>query len=137
MSTTFSGSNSKPSKKPKICFYGLVSCLAYSFHLKMDAIYSSKTSADFQRTIQRHTSEDRILQNCFCENLRTEPSLGQMQIPSPKSLASEALLLHTSVRVSSLLPSYIWVNSPLPAKPLQLPNCCAPHCSPSGFPCRS
>jgi hypothetical protein len=39
--------------------YLLVSCLAYSSTLKMDAKYSSETSAGFQRTIRRYIPEDR------------------------------------------------------------------------------
>jgi hypothetical protein len=40
----------------------LVSCLAYSSALKMEAIRSSETSADFHRTIRRDIPEDRTLQ---------------------------------------------------------------------------
>jgi hypothetical protein len=36
--------------------------IAYSSTLKMGAVYSSKTSADFQRTTQRYFPEDRTLQ---------------------------------------------------------------------------
>jgi hypothetical protein len=39
----------------------LVSCLAYSSTLKMEAICSSETSVDFQRTTWRYIPEDRTL----------------------------------------------------------------------------
>jgi hypothetical protein len=39
----------------------LVSCLAYSFNLKMEAIISSETSIDFHRTTKRYIPEERIL----------------------------------------------------------------------------
>jgi hypothetical protein len=43
------------------CFT-MVSCLAYSLTLKMEAICSFVMSVDFQRTTRRHVSEDRTLQ---------------------------------------------------------------------------
>jgi hypothetical protein len=45
--------------------FTLVSCLAYSSILKMEAICSSETSVDFQRTIQRYIPEDSTL-NMHC-----------------------------------------------------------------------
>jgi hypothetical protein len=50
------------SKQSKLatCFT-VVSFLAYSWTLKMEAICSSETSFDFQRTIRRYISEDRTL----------------------------------------------------------------------------
>jgi hypothetical protein len=42
--------------------YALVSCLAYSSTLKMEATCSSETSVEFQRTIRRYTPEDRTIQ---------------------------------------------------------------------------
>jgi hypothetical protein len=47
----------------------LVSCLVYSLTMKMEAIYSSETSVDFQSTIWRYVPEDITLQNHCCENL--------------------------------------------------------------------
>jgi hypothetical protein len=44
----------------------LVSCSAYSSNLKMEAICSSETSVDFQRT-----TEDSTLHNHRCENLKS------------------------------------------------------------------
>jgi hypothetical protein len=41
------------------------SCSAYVSTLKMEAICSSETSVDFQRTIQRYTPEDCTLQFLF------------------------------------------------------------------------
>jgi hypothetical protein len=43
--------------------FTLVSCLAYSSTLKMEATYSSETSVDFRRTTWRYIPEDRTLQN--------------------------------------------------------------------------
>jgi hypothetical protein len=39
----------------------LASCSAYSSTLKMEAIYSSETSVDFQRIIRRYIPEDGTL----------------------------------------------------------------------------
>jgi hypothetical protein len=47
-----------------------VSCSAYSA-LKMEAIYSSETSVDFQRTTRRYIPVDSILRNHGCENLKS------------------------------------------------------------------
>jgi hypothetical protein len=41
----------------------LVSCLAYSSTMKMEATYSSETSVDFQRTKRRYIPEDKTIQN--------------------------------------------------------------------------
>jgi hypothetical protein len=40
----------------------LVSCLAYSLSLKMEATCSPETSVDFQRTTRRYSPEDGTLQ---------------------------------------------------------------------------
>jgi hypothetical protein len=40
----------------------LVSCAAYSLTLKMEALCSSETLVDFQRTTQRYIPEDSTLQ---------------------------------------------------------------------------
>jgi hypothetical protein len=59
-----SGLNNKTSKKPELCFppaFMLVSCLAYSSTLKMEAICSSKTSVETQRTTWRLIPEDDTL----------------------------------------------------------------------------
>jgi hypothetical protein len=48
----------------------LVSCLAYSWTLKMYATFSSETSVDFQRTTPHYTPEDIILHDHRCENLK-------------------------------------------------------------------
>jgi hypothetical protein len=59
-----------PEALPDIC-YKQVSCLLYSSALKIEAICSSETSADFQRTIQRHIPDGSTLHNHRCENLRS------------------------------------------------------------------
>jgi hypothetical protein len=43
--------------------FTLVSCSAYSSTLKMEAIWSSETTVDFQRTTRRYISEDITLHN--------------------------------------------------------------------------
>jgi hypothetical protein len=47
------------------CFM-LVSCLAYSVTLKMEATCSSKTLVDFQRTTWHYIPEDRTLGWVLC-----------------------------------------------------------------------
>jgi hypothetical protein len=61
-----------PSKKPawkKVA--NRASCSAYSSTLKMEAMCSSETSADFQRTTRRYIPEDSTLYNHHCENLKS------------------------------------------------------------------
>jgi hypothetical protein len=53
-----------------ICFM-LVSCLDYSFTLKMEAICSFETSVDFQRSTLCYIAEDRSLHNHRSENLKS------------------------------------------------------------------
>jgi hypothetical protein len=58
-----SGRKNKPSKKSewKLCLppvFTLFSCSAYSSTAQIEAICSSETSADFQRTTQRYISGD-------------------------------------------------------------------------------
>jgi hypothetical protein len=43
----------------------LVSCSAYSSTLKMEALCSSETSVDFQRTTWHYTPKDNTLRKCF------------------------------------------------------------------------
>jgi hypothetical protein len=50
--------------------FTLVSCSAYSPTLRIEAICSSKTSVNFQRTTWRYITEDGTLHNHRCENLR-------------------------------------------------------------------
>jgi hypothetical protein len=49
--------------------FTLVSCLAYSSTMKMEAMCSSET-VDFQRIAWRHIPEDSTLHNHCCENLK-------------------------------------------------------------------
>jgi hypothetical protein len=49
----------------------LISFLAYSFTLKMEAACSSETSVDTQRTTRRYIPEDRTLHNHRYENLKS------------------------------------------------------------------
>jgi hypothetical protein len=58
----------------KLCLppaFTLVSCSAYSSTLKMEAICSSETSVDFQRTTRRYIPEDSNIYNHRCENLKS------------------------------------------------------------------
>jgi hypothetical protein len=64
-----SESKNKPSKKPPAL--SLAYCSAYFSTLKMEAICSSETSVDFQRTTQRYIPEDSTLHNHRCENLKS------------------------------------------------------------------
>jgi hypothetical protein len=52
------------------CFT-LLSCLSYSSTLKMEALCSSETSIEFQRTTWRYIREERTLYNHRCENLNS------------------------------------------------------------------
>jgi hypothetical protein len=52
----------------------LVSCLAYSSTLKMEAIRPSETSDDFHRITRRFISEDKTLHSDRCENLQSNLS---------------------------------------------------------------
>jgi hypothetical protein len=47
------------------------SCSAYSLTLQTEAIYSSETSVDTQRTTQRYIPEDGTLHKYRCENLKS------------------------------------------------------------------
>jgi hypothetical protein len=50
-----------PCSSSNVCMppaFTLVSCSAYSSALKMEAIYSSETSVDIQRTTRRYIPED-------------------------------------------------------------------------------
>jgi hypothetical protein len=72
-----SGSKNKPSKKSASeqvasNAFTLVSCLAYSSTLKMEAT-SSKTLVGFQQTTRYYISENRNLHNHHCENLKSYP----------------------------------------------------------------
>jgi hypothetical protein len=51
--------------------FTLVSILAYSYNLKIEAIRSSETSVDFQRTTRRYIPEYSTLHNHRCENLKS------------------------------------------------------------------
>jgi hypothetical protein len=52
------------------CFT-LISFLVYSSTLKMESIYSFETWLDFHRTTRNYISEDRIISNHRCENLKS------------------------------------------------------------------
>jgi hypothetical protein len=52
-----------------------VSCLAYSPTLKMEVIYSSETSVDFQWITCSYISEDRALHNHRCEKFKYYPGI--------------------------------------------------------------
>jgi hypothetical protein len=83
-------------------YFVLVSYLAYSLTLKMEAISSSEPSVKFQRTMLRYIPEDRILHNHRCENL--------VSYTLPILTANK----HTeTVRILSHLCSPIWKQSGL------------------------
>jgi hypothetical protein len=78
ISPSFSRSKNKPSKKPEIlCLppaFTLISYLAYSSTVKMEAIFSTETSVDVQRITRRYifittgvrTSNPALLSLGFC-----------------------------------------------------------------------
>jgi hypothetical protein len=51
-------------------------CSAYSSTLKLEAICSSETSVDFQRTTRRYIPKDRTLHNHRYENLKSYNKAG-------------------------------------------------------------
>jgi hypothetical protein len=51
--------------------FTLVSCSAYSSTLKMELIFSSETSVDFQRTTRHYIPENNTLYNHCCEHLKS------------------------------------------------------------------
>jgi hypothetical protein len=51
--------------------FKLVSCSVYSSTMKMEAIRSSETLVDFQRTTQRYIPGDSNFHNYRCENLKS------------------------------------------------------------------
>jgi hypothetical protein len=56
------------------CFK-LFSCLAYSSTLKMQGIYSSETSVDFQRFTWRYIPEERTHHTHRCESIKSYTSV--------------------------------------------------------------
>jgi hypothetical protein len=48
----------------------VMSYLAYSSTLKVEAICSPETSVEFQRTTRRYIPEERTINNHRCENLK-------------------------------------------------------------------
>jgi hypothetical protein len=50
----------------------LVSCVAYSLTLKMEAIYFSEMVVDFHHITQHYIPEDRTLQSYCYENLKSK-----------------------------------------------------------------
>jgi hypothetical protein len=63
------------------CFIFL-SCLAYYSILKMEAMYLSEMLLDFHRTAGHYTSEERILHDHLCENLRSKIYYGKFELNS-------------------------------------------------------
>jgi hypothetical protein len=51
-------------------YFSLIYCLAFSFTLKTEAICSSETYVNFQRTTRNYIPEDNALHNHRCENSR-------------------------------------------------------------------
>jgi hypothetical protein len=60
--------------------FTLVSCLAYSLTLKMEAMCSSEMSVDLQWTTRHYIPEDRTLHNHCCENLKPYTDLRFSQL---------------------------------------------------------
>jgi hypothetical protein len=54
------------SRAERATYFMLVSSLAYTLTLKMEAMFSSKTSVDFQRTIRHYIPKDRNFHVEWC-----------------------------------------------------------------------
>jgi hypothetical protein len=67
--------------------YLLVLAEIISSTLKMEAIYSSETSAATQETTRRHIPEDNTLHNHRCENLKSNMT------SLSSSMASQCIIL--------------------------------------------
>jgi hypothetical protein len=79
----------------------LISCLSYSSTPKMEVVWSSETSADFQQTTWRYISEDGTFYEHRCENLKPyiQAYLLMELSPSWEAANSEA---------TPELPSILW-----------------------------
>jgi hypothetical protein len=74
----------------------LVSCLAYSSTLKMEATCSSETSVDFQQATLHYIPEDRTLHTHLCENLKSYEDSSVLSV-STRCVSVEAILpLHVA-----------------------------------------
>jgi hypothetical protein len=71
----------------------LVSCLAYSSMLKMEASCYSETSVDFQRAKRRYITEDRTLQYHHCGHLKSH---------SPAEIFSHTTKLQHSEKIHTI-----------------------------------
>jgi hypothetical protein len=78
----FSQSRSKPIKKSAISrqqaefWFMVISFMAYSLTLKMEALHSSKTSVNFYWTAWHYFPKDSILHSLCYENLISNISTG-------------------------------------------------------------
>jgi hypothetical protein len=61
------------------CFI-LVSCMAYSLILKMEATCSSETSAGFRWTTWHYIQDHRTLHNHCCENLKSSKNCFHQEV---------------------------------------------------------
>jgi hypothetical protein len=77
------------------CAFTQVCCLAYSSALKMEAISSSETSVDTQRTTRRYIPEDCTLHNHRCENLESYKELVTLNFIQLNSLHKRHAVLQT------------------------------------------
>jgi hypothetical protein len=64
------------------CFM-VVSCLAFSLTMKMEATGSSEMPVDFQWTMQCYISEDRTLHNHCCRT--SDPTIFMFLVIAPES----------------------------------------------------
>jgi hypothetical protein len=65
--------------------FTLVSSSAYASALKMEAIYSSESSVDFQRATLSYIPEDSTLHNHRCENLKPHTVLSKFVAEDEKT----------------------------------------------------
>jgi hypothetical protein len=97
-----------------------VSCSAYFSTLKMEAIWSSETSVDFQRTARCYIPEDGTLQNHRCENLKS------YQVDSSSSV------FHHSIYALKQRRSLLRCHPRWNTKPLSVWETCNPWHTPTG-----
>jgi hypothetical protein len=82
------------------CFT-LVSCLAYSSTLNMEATCSSETSGDFQQPTWRYIPEDTAVHNHRCENLKSYIMVNLMTQRSEREVC-KARLVQLVLKMESL-----------------------------------
>jgi hypothetical protein len=76
-------------------------CSAYSYTLKIEAVYSSETSVDFQRTIRRYIPENSTLQQLYSTPL--------FPFSSPKCNYSSNLYSQNCLLITEIIHSLYYI----------------------------